>query len=461
MVQRKNIAVVGSGISGLSAAWLLSQNHKVTLFEKNSYYGGHSNTEKLSLSEGLISVDTGFIVYNKESYPNLVALFDYFDVPTTPTDMSFALSYNKGAYEYSGSGFNGIFGQRRNLLKPSHFKMLSDIQRFFKQVAQDAMLPCYTGITLGAYLQEKGYSPAFQNHHIIPMAAAIWSASEQDTLDMEFSSFVEFFANHGLLKINNRPPWQTVKGGSIVYVKKLIKAIGQNQILSAEIEKITRQNGQVTLTDRSQNSYHFDDVVIATHADQALAMLGDEASTDERRLLGVFHYSSNEAVLHDDPKLMPLRKAVWASWNFLSSDKSTTQSPCLTYWMNSLQDLPTSRNIFVTLNPVSEIENHHIYGRYHYEHPQFNTQTRLAQKQLWSLQGKSNIWFCGSYFGYGFHEDGLQSGLAVAEQLGGAQRPWRVKNPSGRIFTAPLSSDIADNAVPFTEYSQVKNERVA
>jgi len=424
-----NIAVIGSGISGLSAAWLLSKNHNVTVYEANAYLGGHSNTVDI-LSEGkTIAVDTGFIVYNEPAYPNLTRLFNDLSVETYPTEMSFAVSIDNGKLEYAGNGLGRLFAQKSNLLKASFWSMLKDIKRFYAQAPNDAQL--HQEITLGDYLNSKGYSRSFCDNHLYPMAAAIWSMPALKVGDYPFKSFVNFCVNHGLLQIGNRPIWRTVRGGSREYVKKISQAFKNNIELNNPVINIKRCKDYVeVLSQKSSKTY--DHVVISSHADHALALLED-ASKAEREILGSFEYSENYTVLHTDPTLMPKNKKTWSSWNYLSYEKDLSARLTATYWMNSLQSLDTNEPIFVSLNPVNHPDKAKIHREFIYHHPIFDIKAMAAQKKIWSLQGHQRTWFCGSYHGYGFHEDGLQSGLAVAEKISGIKRPWRISGESNRI----------------------------
>lgn len=436
-MSRLSIAVIGSGISALSAAWHLSRHHHVTVFERDNRLGGHSNTVDVNTGDGSVRVDTGFIVFNPHSYPNLVALFDHLGVDTPSTNMTFSASLDEGRYEYSGSGARGLFGQASNLASPGHWRMIVDITRFFKQAATDAASIDLT-LSLGAWLKQNSYSEAFVRNHLTPMAAAIWSTPSAEVLDFPAASFMRFFANHGLLKVRNRPSWRTVAGGSRQYVQKLVAEGKFETRTDCGITGVSRQPGGVTLRDCHGGRHKFDHVVMGTHADEALAML-DDADAMESNLLGKFGYSQNLAVLHTDPAHMPRRRKLWSSWNYIErADEAEHNQLTVSYWMNALQPLKTSTDLFVTLNPAGTVEPSRVLGQFNYSHPVFNTAAMSAQQDLWDLQGRRRTWFCGSYFGYGFHEDGLQSGLAVAEDLSGSPRPWAVENPSGRIHRKPL-----------------------
>lgn len=425
-----DIAVIGSGISGLSAAWLLSQRHRVTLFEADSRPGGHSNTVEAPTAAGKVAVDTGFIVYNEPAYPNLSALFDHLGVATQATEMSFAVSLDKGQLEYSGTDLRGLFAQRGNLLSLRFWSMLRDLVRFYRQAPADAER--FGLIPLDSYLDARGFGKAFREDHLYPMAAAIWSTSAARVGEYPTEAFVRFCENHHLLKLGGRPAWRTVTGGSARYVERLTAALGLGVRLDQAVTEVKRDaEGAWVRAEGAAAPQRFDQVVIATHADQALRLMPD-ATALEKRVLGAFDYSRNRAVLHSDPALMPQRRAVWSSWNY-AADRSRAEAPCVTYWMNRLQAIPEQTPMFLTLNPTLEPRSEHLIRSEIYEHPIFDMKAIRAQDELWSLQGRRRTWFCGAYFGSGFHEDGLQAGLAVAEALGGVRRPWSVANESGRI----------------------------
>ncbi len=425
------IAVIGTGVSGLSAAWLLSGAHDVTLFEQGGYAGGHSNTVEVRGPEGAIAVDTGFIVYNEPAYPNLTQLFQHLGVETKPTEMTFAVSIADGKLEYAGNDAFTLFAQKKNLFSRRFWSMILDIRRFYEQAP--GHIEKMAGVTLGDYLDAHGYGAPFREDHLYPMAAAIWSLPARQVADYPAQSFTRFCENHGLLKITGRPLWRTVVGGSREYVKKLIAPVQERLLLNSPVKRITRDPDGV-LVEWDGGAQRFDHVVIAAHADQALRLLGDP-SEEEERLLSCFRYSRNETILHADPSLMPKLRSIWSSWNYLAAGPDAPLS--VTYWMNRLQGLPESTPLFVTLNPAAPPREDLVYRRFIYEHPIFDLAAMDAQRELWSLQGVRRTWFCGAYFGSGFHEDGLQAGLAVAEQLGGVRRPWSVENESGRIHIRP------------------------
>lgn len=433
----QRVAVVGSGIAGLSAAWLLGQRHEVHLFEADRRPGGHSHTVDAPSPGGTVAVDTGFIVYNEPAYPNLTALFAHLDVATQPTDMSFGVSLDGGALEYAGTDFNGLFAQRSNLLRPRFWRMLRELMRFYREAPRDdaaaGMQP------LEEYLDAHGYGTALREDHLYPMAAAIWSTPAAQVGRYPTAAFVRFCENHGLLRVSGRPQWRTVQGGSRSYVRQLTRGMGERLHLDSAVLEVQRSAQGVQL--RTRHGWLpglFDQVVLACHADQALRLLPD-ASDEERHLLGAFGYSRNLAVLHSDSALMPRRRAVWSAWNYLA-DRAQPDALCVTYWMNRLQGIAEDRPLFVTLNPVQPPRPEHLLRTEVYEHPLFDAEALRAQARLWSLQGQRRSWFCGAYFGAGFHEDGLQAGLAVAEALGGVRRPWNVANESGRIVLPTVAA---------------------
>lgn len=427
---RLRIAVIGTGISGLGAAWLLSQRHDLTVYEQEDRIGGHSNTVEVSGTQGLIPVDTGFIVYNPLNYPNLTSLFDHLGVVTKPSEMSFAVSRCDGNLEYAGTSLRALFAQRKNAISPRFWSMLNDVRRFYREAPRHLADSADT-LTLGEYLHHNGYGKAFCENHLLPMGAAIWSAPANSMRDCSARAFVSFFDNHGLLLLRHRPQWRTVVGGSRVYVEKLSRSFRDCIRHQARVVSVARTPSGVNVSEANGQTKTFDEVVIATHSDEALAILSDP-SPDEQRLLGAIRYRQNKAVLHSDATMMPIRRRVWSSWNYVHSGEPNEGNVHVTYWMNRLQGLPPETPFFVTLDPKREPRSP-IYTQV-YSHPIFDAAAYRAQHELWKLQGRRNTWFCGAYFGAGFHEDGLQAGLAVAEDLGGVRRPWRVENESGRIF---------------------------
>jgi predicted NAD/FAD-binding protein len=421
--RRKRIAVIGSGISGLSAAWLLAQRHDVVLYEKDGWVGGHAHTVDAATAAGSIPVDTGFIVYNERNYPNLTALFDHLGVRTEASEMSFAASVDDGAFEYSSAGLNRYFGQRRNLLRPRFWRMTADLLRFYRTASALPTDAAFGDMTLGDYLDRKGYSRTFTEDHILPMSAAIWSTTPDEIRAYPLAAFVRFFASHSLFSLRTRPEWRTVTGGSREYTRRLAAGLTDLRV-GIGARRIERTPSGVVVEDERGGIDRFSDIVIATHADQAIELLADP-DPQERQILGAFKYTDNDVVLHSDASLMPRERRVWSSWNFIGdSTGGEGRQLSVTYWMNRLQNLDRRAPLFVTLNATREPAADRVIARYSCSHPYFDRTALAAQNELWRLQGQRHTWFCGAYFGYGFHEDGLQAGLAVAEALGGVRRPW-------------------------------------
>jgi predicted NAD/FAD-binding protein len=411
------IAVIGSGISGLSVAHLLSKKYKVDLFEKNNHFGGHSYTVEIpeNNSKNYVSMDLGFIVFNKITYPNLVELFNSLKVPYEKSDMSFAVSVKNSNIEYSGSGLSGLFSNKYNILNFNFLKMIKEIFFFYKE-AEKINEKDYQDQTLGDFLKTKKMSNYFVNFHIIPLVAAIWSMPLNLAQKMPLSLFLHFFKNHGLFKIKNRPQWYTVKGRSKIYVNKVLQTISGEYFKNYEIKKVIRSQNNVKLYFSSPNEYfEYDKVVFATHADEVLKLI-EKPTEKEIFFLKSFRYKNSTAVLHHEEALMPRKKNAWSSWNSIL-DISNLNKNCVTYWLNKLQNLNTPKNYFLTLNPILDIDNKKVIKKIEFSHPIFDIKAIEAQKNLFELQGVNNSWFCGSYFGYGFHEDGLKSAIDVANKL--------------------------------------------
>ncbi len=430
---RKHIAVVGTGIAGLSAAWLLSKHHDVTIYEANDYIGGHSNTVDITVGDQTFPVDTGFIVFNPQNYPNLTALFEHLEVPTTATDMSFSVSLDDGAFEYSGGDGNGLLAQKSNLLRPRFWSMVRGILRFYRKAETYCNDSEINGLTLGALLAREGYSKAFIDDHLAPMGAAIWSSNSTDILDYPASSFLRFFMNHGLVQLNDRPQWRTVTGGSREYVKRLTESLSHRIRLSTPVLSVEETGTSASLTAKGEPPANFDDVVFACHSDQALRLIKTPTNSQTDALRDL-RYSKNTVALHTDMNLMPKRRAAWASWNYVERRGGANRpGPAVSYWMNRLQPLPTDEPVIVTLNPDRDIDSSKVLGTFDYEHPIFDQAALAAKAKVWSLQGASRMWYAGAYLGDGFHEDGIQAGLAVAEMLGGTRRPWFRPGQNARI----------------------------
>lgn len=415
-VRRQKIAVVGSGISGSSAAWALAQNHDVTLFEAGSRFGGHTATVDIDYDGTAISVDTGFIVYNTLNYPLLTKLFAKLGVETMDSDMSFSLSLDDGKLEWNGDSLSTVFAQRKNIFSPSFLWMLKDVLRFNSGCIVDRASGYCDGITIGDYLIKRKYSDVFRDNYLIPMSAAIWSTPRDKMLDFPASTFIDFFANHRLIN-NDRPLWRTVKNGSRNYLGKLLGVLGDRAILNAPVNAIERSDNGVTIYIANRDPQQFDQVVVAAHSDQALKMLKDP-SANETEILGAIKYGPNRVVLHKDASLMPKNKKCWTSWNAIrSSNEGDEKTISLTYLMNRLQSIERTKPLFVSLNPNHEPRPDSVFGEWAFEHPLFDLAAINAQNNLEKIQGVKNTWFAGAWTKYGFHEDGLRSGLKIASAL--------------------------------------------
>lgn len=424
------IAIVGSGIAGMGAAWALNGTHEIVVYEKQARVGGHSHTVDVDYDGTTIPVDTGFIVYNELNYPNLTALFAKLEVETIPTQMTFGFSSQGGRLEWQGNTIGTLFAQKRNLLSLSFHRMWLDILRFRREGLGDLQAGRTRGLSLGSYLKANKYGDAFRDNCIVPMGAAIWSTSAAEMLSFPAESFIRFFENHRLFYFD-KPMWRTVKGGSREYVKRLTAPFADRIRLSTPVAKITRTNTTVEVTDATGNSETFDHVILACHSDEALPLLAD-ATEAERHILSPMRYAANRVYLHRDPSLMPKRKAVWSSWNYLASDTHVAGAVSVSYWMNRLQSIDETKPLFVSLNPPIPPASHLTFRTFDYDHPQFDAEALIAQRRLHMIQGQHRTWFCGAYAGYGFHEDGLTAGLEVAERIGSNPPLGRVKNP--RMF---------------------------
>ncbi len=434
------IAVVGSGISGMGCAWVLAQRHDVTLYEAESRLGGHTNTLSVPTANGSIPVDTGFIVYNERNYPNLTHLFRALGVATQASTMSFAVSLDRGALEYSGS-LTGLFGQRRNLVSPRFYRMLAEIMRFYRTAPGLLHADYDTELSLGTYLRRENYSDDFIYDHLLPMGAAIWSCPIEEMMGFPVASFVRFCVNHGLLQIRNRPAWRTVVGGSNSYIDK-ITAPYRDRIRRATpvVAVEPTAEGRIRVSDGRGGTDTFDHVIFACHGDQAATILG-QTYREQATALAPFTFQPNRAFLHRDLGLMPKRRAVWSSWNYLAT-RGDLKTISVTYWMNKLQNLPTETgDVFVTLNPPTPPNPNTVIATIDYRHPVFDAGAIGAQKRLTDIQGKNGLWFCGAWCGWGFHEDGLSAGLAVARAIG-VDAPWPAAEAHAAAAVWPLTTPL-------------------
>lgn len=412
------IAIIGSGISGLGAAYLLAPHYDITVFEKNDYNGGHSRTIDVPTGNTQSPVDTGFIVFNNWNYPNLMGLFKALNVPYQKSAMSFGVSISNHWLEY---GSDGMFAQKRNFLRPAYWKMLADIVRFNKQSL--AYLEKDADISLGQCLDELNMGDWFRRYYLLAMGAAIWSCSVDTIMQFPAKTFLQFFKNHGLLSIKNRPQWYTVTGGSREYVSRLTDSFADKIKTNCGVTSVESKDGIHSVTDTKGHSEDFDQVIFACHADEALAMM-DKPSADINEIIGAFDYQDNEIVVHSDTSFMPSEKKCWASWVYLSEGKKDTkQTVSLSYWMNNLQGLDDKHPVIVTLNPGRRPQEDLILDEHTFAHPIFDLKAIKAQEKITSIQGQNGIWFCGAYQRYGFHEDGLLSAVNVAKAMG-VSTPW-------------------------------------
>ncbi len=419
--ERRRIAVIGAGISGLASAYLLSSRHDVTLYESGSYLGGHSNTVDVTIGDITHPVDTGFLVYNERTYPNLVRLFAELGVRCHRSEMTFGVSLDDGRIEWAGTNLDSVFAQRRHLASPGFLGMLGDIVRFNRDAEANLAAARISGITLGDLLERGAYGKRFREAYLLPMVAAIWSGAREDVIQFPAESFLQFALNHGLLQLTDRPQWLTVDGGSRRYVG-LIRSHLRDVRVATPVRAVRREAGRVTVaTDRGSDS--FDAVVFGTHAPTTLQLLAD-ARPDEHAMLSPVRYQRNIAVLHRDPRLLPRRTKVWSAWNYLGRDTARPAGPvCVSYLINKLQPIPFQEPIVVTLNPFTEPDPALEFARFEYEHPVLDAGALAAQQRLASVQGRHQAWFAGAWTGYGFHEDGLKSALRVAATFG-ASPAW-------------------------------------
>jgi len=421
--ERRRVAVIGAGISGLASAYLLSSRHDVTLYESAAYLGGHSNTVDVTIGDVSHPVDTGFLVYNERTYPNLVRLFAELGVRAHRSEMSFGVSLDDGRTEWAGTNLDSVFAQRRNLVSPGFLGMLGDIMRFNRDAEANLAAARISGITLGELLERGAYGLRFREAYLLPMVAAIWSGARQDVVKFPAESFLQFALNHGLLQLTDRPQWLTVDGGSRRYVG-LLRSHLRDVRTETPVRSARRDGGRVAVaTDRGTET--FDAVVFGTHAPTTLRLLAD-ARPDEHAVLAPVRYQTNVAVLHRDPRLLPRRRKVWSAWNYLGRSAEGQFGPvCVSYLINKLQPIPFADPIIVTLNPFVDPDPALEFARFEYEHPVLDAGALSAQRHLASVQGRHQAWFAGAWTGYGFHEDGLKSALRVAAALGAAPT-WAV-----------------------------------
>tara|TARA_Y100000590_G_C15746547_1_gene1022259 strand:+ start:5468 stop:6763 length:1296 start_codon:yes stop_codon:yes gene_type:complete len=419
-MQKEKIAIIGSGISGLSSALFLSKKYEVHLFEKNNLLGGHTRTVSLNINNCDYNIDTGFIVFNKKNYPDLVNFFNYLNVKTHNSNMSFAISFKDPEFEYGSSGFNSLFGQKKNIFSYKFWILIKEIIKLYNICKKINYYKKIENITLDEFLNQNRYSNEIRDYHIYPMISSIWSCRKSDVKKFPLISFINFFDNHKLFNLFNRHQWKYVEGGSYQYIKSITSKKLFNYRTNCCVKKIINDKKYIKIIFENNEKFIVDKVILATHADQALNLL-DQPSKIESELLSKFKYSKNHAYLHADESFMPTRKNIWSSWNFLGNTK-IDNSFSLTYWMNKLQNIDKRRNFFVTINPI-KIPNH-IYDQTIFEHPIFDLDILDAQKNLYQIQGLKNIWYCGSYCGYGFHEDGIQSAAHISNLLG-AKLPWK------------------------------------
>jgi predicted NAD/FAD-binding protein len=408
------IAVVGSGISGLSAAYYLSKNHHVDLFEKEDHFGGHSYTIDLNINTKKVAVDIGFIVFNLKTYPNLINFFNENKIEIEKSDMSFSVSLRNTMFEYCGKGLTGIFANRSNLFNLKFLRMFYDIIKFYKKC--DHYDKFNENLTLGSFLEKEKLSKEFINYHLIPMVSAIWSMPPYEAKQMPLKFFLKFFQNHGLFKLKDRPQWFTVSNRSRSYVQNILSKISGEHFKNYTVNKVKSKSSGIDLYYGGESEFfNYDKVVLATHADEALSII-DNPTNDEKKILSNFSYRENIAYIHTDKKAMPKNKTAWSSWNS-SLKKDEVNKSSITYWLNLLQNLRCNEDIFLTLNPYFEIDQSKILRKVKFTHPYFDQSALDHQRELQNLQNKRNILFCGSYFGYGFHEDGIKSSIEMLKNL--------------------------------------------
>jgi predicted NAD/FAD-binding protein len=428
---RRRVAVVGSGISGLAAAWLLRETHQVTLYEAAPRLGGHTNTIDVTVDECCFPVDTGFLVFNQRTYPNLSALFELLGIEAAPSDMSFSARIEHLDLEWAGSNLGTVFGQRRNLLRPAFIGMVSDILRFNRETTELATRITASTESLGEFLEQRRYGKAFRDWYLLPMAAAIWSCPTESMLAYPLTTFVRFCHNHGLLQIMNRPQWLTVKGGGREYVRRMAADLNDIRLASPVISVQRAENGVHVHT--ALGSERYDEIVLACHSDQTLQIMGNGATPAERAVLGAVRYQANRAVVHTDASLLPQRSSLWSAWNYAAGPATQGSTPvAVSYLINMLQPLPVQTPVIVSLNPFRAPATDKVIAEIDYAHPVFDRAAITAQGMLPSIQGRDRVWFCGAWGRYGFHEDGLRSALAVVRGMGGTV-PWQQAGEAAQV----------------------------
>tara|TARA_Y100000590_G_scaffold256415_1_gene287942 strand:+ start:1259 stop:2569 length:1311 start_codon:yes stop_codon:yes gene_type:complete len=429
-MNKEKLVVVGSGISGLSASFFLSHKFDVCLLEKNNYLGGHTRTKKIEEDNNLYNIDTGFIVFNENNYPDLISFFNFLNIETANSDMSFSYCLKKLNFEYGGSNFRSLFAQPKNFLSLKFIFLINEIRKLYNDCNNFIFDKSYENLTIEEFLEKKGYSNDLKNLHIYPMISSIWSCNQNNIKNFPFVSFLNFFKNHGLFKLKKRPIWKYVVGGSKVYVDKLVEKKYFDYQTNCLVKKIIRNKDKIIIQTNKQKEIVADKLVLATHADQSLSIL-EKPSEIEKKILSQFKYTKNEAFLHSDDNFMPNNKAAWSSWNFISNNKDNKKFS-LTYWMNNLQKIKSKKNYFVTINP--ELTPKSKLDFTIFEHPIFDLNTIKAQQNLSLIQGNLNTYYCGSYCGYGFHEDGIQSAAFIAKKLN-INLPWkRNKDFENRLY---------------------------
>lgn len=415
-MEKQRIAIIGSGISGLTTAYLLHKSHEITLFEANDYIGGHTHTVKVAQGEQSYDIDTGFIVCNDRNYPNFLKLMDKLNIAMQPTEMSFSVRNNPLGLEYNGHNLNTLFSQRRNLLRPKFYRLIRDILYFNKAAKKAIEEGVAENITLDTFVNQQSLSDIFKNNYLLPMAAAIWSCSMEQAGEFPLQFFLKFFLNHGLLDIKNRPQWYAVKGGSKTYIDPMTSGFKDQIRLSTPVNSVVRDDSWIEVN-HATGKETFDQLVFACHSDQALDLLKN-ASIEEKAILGELLYQQNDVILHSDASLMPKKSLSWASWNFLAGEQEHNDPTLVTYCMNILQGIASDQPFLVSLNARHKIDPEKIIGEYDYTHPVYSVAGMKAQSRRNEISGVGRIHYCGAYWYNGFHEDGVRSALDIGEKFG-------------------------------------------